>query len=208
MSVPASVERCAERRGQAESHLPDRWALHAARYTCRVTNPFSPPLARWDGLHVVVSLPLLERYLADLLQRLPQLQQLQLGGEGDTLRVRGTVVWKHLSASLQLELGEFRLKHRILGFRVRRIRTLGSVRLPRAALEAVLERLDHVTVLRGEGIVIVNLQEWIPPEVSLSVLTMQVSGSSLHLWLGPGSVAVPSGRVSALTAGSNPSLAP
>ena len=43
-----------------------------------------------------------------------------------------------------------------------------------------------MTVFRGEGIVVVDLRQWLPEELDLEVLTVQAPTHSLHLWFGPG----------------------
>jgi hypothetical protein len=87
-----------------------------------------------------------------------------------------------------LDVGEIRLKYRRLGFRLRRIKAAGAVRIPRRAVEAILRQLqiELLTVIPGQGIVIVDLSAWIPPDVTLSVIAVQATSRSLHVWLGPG----------------------
>jgi hypothetical protein len=75
------------------------------------------------------------------------------------------------------------------------------VPVPRAAVEAILRslRTDLVRVIRGQRIVILDLHQWLPQEITLSILTVQVSERSLHLWLGPGDLwDVPRGQQPAL----------
>jgi hypothetical protein len=46
--------------------------------------------------------------------------------------------------------------------------------------------LDGVTVFRGQSIVVVDLREWLSPELEVTVLTVQTTRTALHVWLGPG----------------------
>jgi hypothetical protein len=170
---------------------------------------FTPPLVRWDGLHVVLHLGLVEQRLKDLLRGVEAVREASLAGAGDGLRLTATVVWKGRHARVSVELAEIRLRLRRLGFRVRRVRLLGGVPVPRAVVGAILRSLDLqlVTVVGGRGIVIVDLARWIPPELTLAVLTVQVTEQYVHLWLGPGELRdLPAVGPSALPASATPVL--
>jgi hypothetical protein len=158
------------------------------RYTDRVSSQTFGPLVRWDGARVVLNLMMVEEHLRHLIRPSSQLEELRLYGLGDAVRIDVTVVWKGLKARLGLELGEIRLRRRRLGLRLRRVHALGAVRVPRRAVEALLARLfpDRMTVISGQGIVVIDLSPWVPPELTLSILTVQATERSIHLWLGPG----------------------
>ncbi len=157
---------------------------------------FSPPLARWDGLHLVLDLAAVERHLNELLTSNEQLRDLRLSGEGHALAVEFTIVWKSVPVRVGLELAEIRLRHHHLGFRMRRLRALGGTPVPRIAVELALRAQDSpsVTVFPGQGIVVVDLRRWLPDEVSLDVLTVQGTARTLSVWFGPGSLSDLPGR--------------
>jgi hypothetical protein len=161
-----------------------------------VSELFSPPLARWDGLHLVLDLPLVERHLNDILARNERFRDLRLTGEGDALAAEITIMRKGIPARVGLELAEIRLRHRHLGLRMRRLRALGGIPVPRAAVELALRALDSplVTVFPGQGIVVVDLRRWLPDEVSLQVLTVQGTARTLSVWFGPGGLSDLPGR--------------
>jgi len=146
------------------------------------------PLVRWDGLHLVLDMNMVEYHVRQRLQEVEQLAEVSLGGEGDVVRAEATIVWKGLRSRVAIDLGEIRLRHRFLGLRMRKLKVLGGLPVPRAAVEAILKaaKPEGVTVFRGDGIVVVDLREWLPPELELSVLTVQATGRALHLWFGPG----------------------
>jgi hypothetical protein len=156
-----------------------------------VDDLFSPPLARWDGLHLVLDLRLLERQLNQVLSARDDLRNLSLRGAGDALAAEATVVWKGVPARVGLEIAEIRLRYRHLGFRMRRLRALGGVPVPRSAVEVALKAFDspHLKVLVGQGIVVIDLRPWLPDELSLEVLTVQGTSRALHVWFGSGSLA-------------------
>jgi hypothetical protein len=148
------------------------------------------PLARWDGLHLVLDLKLVEGHLNRLLANADRIGDLRLRGEGDAIAVQAVVEWKGVRSRVGLDLAEIRLRHRHIGFRMRRLRALGGVPVPRTAVEIALSAMDSplVTVFRGEGIVVIDLRQWLPEELDLEVLTVQAPTRSLHLWFGPGSL--------------------
>jgi len=166
-------------------------------------DPTSSPLVRWDGFRLVLNLSLVEGMLRRRLAANPYLRDLRLEGAGDAVEASAIAIWKGLETRVAVDLAELRLRHRRLGFRLRRPRVLGGMRLPVRAVEAILESaaLDVLTVIRGQGIIIVDLRRWLPPEVTLAVITAQATGGRLHLWFGPGALDdLPGGERKALPA--------
>ena len=150
----------------------------------------SPPLARWDGLHLALDLVRVERLLNEFLSAREELRDLALRGKGDALAVEVTVVWKGAPARVSLEVAEIRLRHRFLGFRMRKIRALGGVPVPRTAVAFALQALKNpmLRVFSSDGIVVADLREWLPQELRLEVLTVQGIRRQLHVWFGSGSL--------------------
>jgi hypothetical protein len=149
---------------------------------------FSSPLARWNGLHLVLDLKLVEGHLNRLLESAEAIGDLRLRGEGDAVVAQVEVLWKGVRARVGLDLAEIRLRHRHVGFRMRRLRALGGVPVPRGAVEIALNALESslIKVFRGHGIVVIDLRQWLPMELDLEVLTVQATARSIHLWFGPG----------------------
>jgi hypothetical protein len=152
-------------------------------YTLTVDNFLSPPLARWDGLHLALDLRLVGHYLNHLLAQRDGLRDLTLRGRGDALAAEVTLVWKGVPARIGLELAEIRLRHQHIGFRMRRLRALGGIPVPRSAVELTLKALSNslVSVFSGQGILVVDLV--------LDILTVQGTTRTLHVWFGAGSLA-------------------
>jgi len=148
------------------------------------------PLIRWDGLHLVLSLPRLELRLARRLEAAGRIRGLRLAGVGDGLRISASVRWHGMDLAVQSEVVEVRLRHRRLGFRLQRIRALGGVPMPRRVVERLLASFasERVHVMPGEGIIVVDLSEWLPANLRASVVTVRAGEDALHLWLGPGSL--------------------
>jgi len=146
------------------------------------------PLARWDGLHLTLDLVRVERHLNELLASSDRIGDISLQGEGDALAAEATVTWKGIPARVGLELAEIRLRDRYLGFRMRKLRALGGIPVPRAAVELGLRSLESplLKVFPGQGIVVVDLRKWLPDELDLRILTVQGAARWLAVWFGPG----------------------
>jgi hypothetical protein len=171
-----------------------------------VTDPLlSPPLARWDGLHLVVDLELVERHLNRALAGSDRIRDLRLRGAGDALEAEIKVLWKGVAARVGVELAEIRLRHRHIGFRMRRFRALGGFPVPRVAVERGLMTLGSpvLTVFPGQGIVVLDLRRWLPGELDLEVVTVQATLRSLHVWFGPGRLGDLPGRKAGLLPAGN-----
>jgi hypothetical protein len=170
--------------------VTERWGGNSPILTF-VDDYLSPPLARWDGLHLALDLATVERQVNEYLEARDDLRELSLVGVGDALAAEVTAVWKGVPARVGLEIAEIRLRHRHLGFRMRRLRALGGIPVPRSAVELALKAFDSplLKVFLGQGIVVVDLRQWLPEELALEVLTVQGTARSLHVWFGPGSLA-------------------
>jgi hypothetical protein len=190
--------------GNSEFRIPNsEFGIQLTIYTAAM-NFLTPPLARWDGLHLVLDLDRIERHLNVLLEGSDSLRDLKLAGRADGLGAELTVVWNGVPARVGLDVTEIRLRHRYLGLRMRRLRALGGVRVPRAAVELGLRALDNplLKVFRGQGIVVVDLGRWIPEEADVRIVTVQSVARTASVWFGPGSlVDLPSNEPPALPAG-------
>jgi hypothetical protein len=162
------------------------------------------PLVRWDGLHLVLNMAMLEQRLHEMIRNVDVVEDVMLGGAGDAIRVLATIRYKGMHARVSFELAEVRLRYRYVGFRIRRVRALGKVPVPLTAIEVAIQRFapDIVKAVHGHGIVVVDLRQWLPAELALSVLTVQATDQALHLWFGPGELGdIPATNRPALTAG-------
>jgi hypothetical protein len=85
---------------------------------------------------------------------------------------------------------------------------LGGVPVPMGAAEVLLRAIasELVTIVRGQGIVVIDLRRWIPSELDVAVLSVHTTERTLHLWFGPGSLgdlpASPRPRLPGTTGGS------
>lgn len=166
------------------------------------------PLVRWDGTHLVLSTSSLEALAREKLAD-GHLRSIRFVGAGDGVGVRVELLVKGVATTVEIRLTEIRLRRRFLGFRLRRVGVLGGLPVPRALVRALVGRFagELVTVVDGSGVFVVDLREWIPPEVELSILTVQATPRAIHVWLGGGELSMLPGRRRHLEAGAPPGLA-
>ncbi len=150
----------------------------------------SPPLVRWDDIHLVFDIPAVEEILRVRLSDVEALSNLELQGHDARLSLVLRVHWKGITIKVGVELREIRIRHRRLGFRLGRLRAFGGLPVPKIAVLRTLQRAmpELVTIRPGSDIVVVDLRRWIPPEISLRVVAVQGVGRGLHVWLASGSV--------------------
>ena len=151
---------------------------------------FDRALLRWDGIHLVLDIGAMELKVGQAIRSQEMISDIAVGGWADVLQLNATIHWKGMSSRVRLEIREIRLRSRRLGFRLGKLKVLQGVRVPRRLIENLLEKYGRgkLRVLPGHGIVVVDLREYLPPELDLRLLTLQVSGRKLHLWLGPGAL--------------------
>lgn len=163
------------------------------------------PLLRWDGTHLVAGLASVNRLIQRAVADSQRLRSLAISGDGDRLRLTARVEVAGLEPEVVVDLREVRFRHGCLGFRITRLAALGGLRLPRAVIEEALERSlpEGVTAYRSGGIVVLDLSRWMPPELDLRILAMQVVADTLQAWVGPGSLtSLPGPAAPRLAAGS------
>jgi hypothetical protein len=154
-------------------------------------------------VHLRISLAVVEQRLREMVRDAEAVREVALSGDGDVLRAEVVVRWRGLKTRAIVEIGEVRLRYRLLGFRVRKVRVLGGLPIPRFGVEAILRSVvaGPRTVVPGNGIVIVDLGPWIPPEVVATVVSVQVTRGFVHVWLGSGCLwRLPAGEARALPA--------
>ena len=136
----------------------------------------------------MVDLEHAERLINSAMAGNHKIRDVRLRGAGDAVQAETTVVWKGVAARVGLQLAEIRLHHRHIGFRMRRLRALGGVPVPRSAVELGLKSLESplLKVFQGDGIVVIDLRQWLPVEMDVKIITVQSTLRSLHIWFGPG----------------------
>jgi hypothetical protein len=149
------------------------------------------PLVAWDAFSLRLDLDMLEYALARLLPRYTQgIRAVRLAGEGDALEIRVDVAFKGLPARLAARLAELRLRRGFLGCRIERLRGPLGVPVPLGLLAMALRRAaPHLLRLDpDDAILLVDLREHLPNEVSVGVRDVRCEGRWLHVDLAPGAL--------------------
>jgi hypothetical protein len=149
------------------------------------------PLVAWDAFSLRLDLDMLEYALARLLPRYTQgIRAVRLSGEGDVLEVQVDVALKGIPARLAARLAELRLRRGFLGCRVERLRGPLGVPVPLGLLAMALRRTAPglLQLDTADAILLVDLREHLPNEVSVGVRDVRCEGRWLHIDLAPGAL--------------------
>jgi hypothetical protein len=149
------------------------------------------PLVAWDAFSLRLDLDMLEYALRRLLPRYTEaIRAVRLAGAGDELEIRVDVAFKGLPARLAARVSELRLRRGFLGCRVERVRGPLGVPVPLGLVAAALRRAapDLLRLDADDAILLVDLREKLPSEVSVGVRDVRCEGRWLHLDLAPGAL--------------------
>ncbi len=149
------------------------------------------PLVAWDAFSLRLDLDMLEYALARLLPRYTQgIRAVRLSGEGDVLEVQVDVALKGIPARLSARLAELRLRRGFLGCRVERLRGPLGVPVPLGLMAAALRRAAPglLRLDTDDAILLVDLREHLPNEVSVGIRDVRCDGRWLHIDLAPGAL--------------------
>lgn len=151
------------------------------------------PFACWDPFIVRVDIALLRTFLLRLgTAKMPALQELHVGGQGDRLRVRLCLRLAGLPFTAQMELEELRMRGGLLGFRLLTLRGPLGLPAPSILLSQLFRRLPvDVRWDATERIVLVDLRSRLPAGLELTIENVTVEGNSLAIHLGAGSLHPP-----------------
>jgi len=139
-------------------------------------------------MHLVLDLDHVEEILRQRLEAVENVDEVRMLAAGDGLDLHATLRWKGMTSRVSIRLGEIRMRGRFLGLRLSRLRILGGMPVPMSVVEATVARLEDqpLTVFRSTGIIVADLGEWLPRELSLEIVTVQSIGREIHIWLGRG----------------------
>ncbi|MEP6471101.1 MAG: hypothetical protein ABJC28_03730 [Acidobacteriota bacterium] len=144
---------------------------------------------RWRGLALVFDEPTLNRLVARLTDRIPDLQDLKihvLPGE-----LSATVVLHRFGVALSAKatLSQLRLKDGFLAFVLDKVQALSFIPIPDQLLSYVVQKAPRglLTYYPEDRIMVVNLAPWMPPGIDLSLERTVFEEGALTLEFGDGS---------------------
>jgi hypothetical protein len=144
--------------------------------------------AQWDELAIRLgeqTLTALARRLAD---RLPELDRLEVRVRRGELSVSLVVRRFGVPLSARARLSQLRLKDGFLAFMLEEVDALSFIPIPDAVIGYLIEKAPAglVTYYPADRIVVINLDEWMPRELDLTLEDADLLDREVRLRFGPG----------------------
>src|ERR1700730_5228753 len=156
----------------------------------RVTPPDDDRLkARWSGLSLTLDERTLNALVHRLVDRIPDLQDLKLRVSPGELSATLVVHRFGVPLSAKASLSQLRLKDGFLAFVLDKVQALSFIPIPDQLLSYLVAKAPPglLTYYAQDRIMVVNLNDWMPPGVDLSLERSQFDPGALTLHFAPGS---------------------
>lgn len=174
------------------------FALFLPRGTLGYTQTMSAelavrPLASWDAFALRLDRELLMLFLLRFIRRqAPQVEALNLEGEGEHLSLSASVRVAGMRLSLAAEIEEVRVKGGFLGFHLRTFKGPLGLAVPKFLLNIFARRVPlPVELDRESGVVLVDLRGRLPLGLEVEVQSLRLKAGDIEIALGPGRLAPP-----------------
>jgi hypothetical protein len=144
---------------------------------------------RWSGLSVTFDERTLNALVHRLVDRIPDLQDLKLSAANGELAASLTVYRFGVPLSARATLTQLRLKDGFLAFVLDKVQALSFIPIPDQLLAYLVQKAPKglLTWYPEDRIMVVNLHDWMPPGVDLSLERTQFDPGLLTLHFAPGS---------------------
>jgi hypothetical protein len=144
---------------------------------------------RWSGLSVTFDERTLNALVHRLVDRIPDLQDLRLSLDNGELMASVTVRRYGVPLSARATLTQLRLKDGFLAFVLDKVQALSFIPIPDQLLAYLVQKAPAglLTWYPEDRIMVVNLNDWMPPGVDLSLERTQFDPGALTLHFAPGS---------------------
>jgi hypothetical protein len=145
--------------------------------------------ARWSGLSVTLDERTLNALVHRLVDRIPDLQDLRLEVSNGELTANLTVHRFGVPLSARATLTQLRLKDGFLAFVLDKVQALSFIPIPDQLLAYLVQKAPAglLTWYPEDRIMVVNLNDWMPPGIDLSLERTQFDPGALTLHFAPGS---------------------
>jgi hypothetical protein len=143
---------------------------------------------RWSGLSLSFDEPTLNAIVHRLVDRIPDLQRLEVRVGAGELTATLAVHRFGVSLSARASLSQLRLKDGFLAFVLDRVQALSFIPIPDQLLTYLVQKAPAglLTWYREDRIMVVNLNDWMPPGMDLSLEKTVFEKGALTLHLSPG----------------------
>jgi hypothetical protein len=144
---------------------------------------------RWSGLSVTFDEKTLNALVRRLVDRIPDLQDLRIRVSAGELAATLTVRRFGVPLSARASLSQLRLKDGFLAFVLDRVQALSFIPIPDQLLTYLVQKAPEglLTWYRDDRIMVVNLNDWMPPGADFSLERTVFEEGQLTLHLAPGS---------------------
>jgi hypothetical protein len=145
--------------------------------------------ARWSGLSLTLDERTLNALVHRLVDRIPDLQDLKLRVTPGELAATLIVHRFGMPLSARASLSQLRLKDGFLAFVLDKIQALSFIPVPDQIVNYLVQKAPSglLTFYPEDRIMVVNLNDWMPPGVDLSLERTAFEESALTLHFAPGS---------------------
>ncbi len=144
---------------------------------------------RWRGLALTFDEPTLNRLVARLADRIPDLQDLEVHVTRGELAVTLVIHRFGVPLSAKAILSQLRLKDGFLAFVLDKVQALSFIPIPDQLLSYLVQKAPRglLTYYSDDRIMVVNLAPWMPPGIDLSLERTVFGEGALTLEFGDGS---------------------
>jgi hypothetical protein len=144
---------------------------------------------RWSGLSLTFDEKTLNAIVRVLVDRIPDLQDLKLRVTHGELSATLTVHRFGVPLSARASLTQLRLKDGFLAFVLDRVQALSFIPIPDQLITYLVQKAPPglLTWYRDDRIMVVNLNDWVPAGVDLSLERTVFDTGALTLQFAPGS---------------------
>jgi hypothetical protein len=144
---------------------------------------------RWRGLALIFDEPTLNRAVALLAERIPDLQDLKVHVTPGELAVTAVIHRFGVPLSAKATLSQLRLKDGFLAFVLDKVQALSFIPIPEQLLSYLVQKAPRglLTYYPDDRIMVVNLSPWMPPGIDLSLERTVFAEGALTLEFGDGS---------------------
>jgi hypothetical protein len=143
----------------------------------------------WSGLSLIFDEQTLNAIVRRLVDRIPDLQDLKLRVSPGELAATLVVHRFGVPLSAKASLSQLRLKDGFLAFVLDKVQALSFIPIPDQLIVYLVQKAPAglLTYYRDDRIIVVNLNDWMPPGVDLSLERTVFEEGALTLHLAPGS---------------------
>ena len=144
---------------------------------------------RWRGLALIFDEPTLNRLVALLAERIPEVQDLKVHVTPGELAVTAVIHRFGVALSAKATLSQLRLKDGFLAFVLDKVQALSFIPIPEQLLSYLVQKAPRglLTYYPEDRIMVVNLSPWMPPGIDLSLERTVFAEGALTLEFGDGS---------------------